>query len=511
MLEEQDLRIGKEPSWRALNGAAQTLKGRLEEAKGEFNAPELAENAEVKAWRALIEHRQGRHAQAANLFEAAADALMKFPPDQRTRFRLAAAKSAVETKKWEAAEKQIEQARKENPGWRAEIELKFAEARVKAGKGEVEPAIELYREVTDQSDNLHVRAEATLALINLEFTEGRIKRREAIERLQRLQFAWRNDELELTVLRRIAELQLRDRDFRNALLTMRYTVKYFAKHPAGKEIAREMNETFARLYLDGQADKLAPVAALGLYYEFRELSPPGRQGDQVLHYLADRLARIGLYEESAKVLEQQITFRLRGQDKIEAGAMLAGIYLLDNKPVEAIRILEATPTDAQTSPQAVAQRRLLQARAIADQNRVPDALKFIERDTALEADILRADLNWQTKNWAAAAEALERLVAPLARPDAAIEKVDRNRIMRLAVAYSLTDSRDRLRQLKQRFGTRMKDPPEGPPFEVLTREVDPGATNFRELATTIANVGALETFMTNYRDKLQRGALSAIN
>ena len=48
-------------------------------------------------------------------------------------------------------------------------------------------------------------------------------------------------------------------------------------------------------------------------------------------------------------------------------------------------------------------------------------------------------------------------------------------------------------------------------FRVLTHHVDPASTEFRNLATEIARVADLESFMAGYRDRLKSGGLSALN
>ncbi len=45
------------------------------------------------------------------------------------------------------------------------------------------------------------------------------------------------------------------------------------------------------LFLAGKGDALPPIAALGLFYDFRELTPIGRRGDEMIRRLADRLGR----------------------------------------------------------------------------------------------------------------------------------------------------------------------------------------------------------------------------
>src|SRR5258708_34080887 len=59
------------------------------------------------------------------------------------------------------------------------------------------------------------------------------------------------------------------------------------------EISRQGQDAaaalFAQLFLSPQGDDLPPVDALGMFYEYRELTPIGRRGDEMIRRLADRV------------------------------------------------------------------------------------------------------------------------------------------------------------------------------------------------------------------------------
>ena len=46
---------------------------------------------------------------------------------------------------------------------------------------------------------------------------------------------------------------------------------------------------FAQLFLSPKGEELPPIEALGMFFEFRELTPIGRRGDEMIRRLADRL------------------------------------------------------------------------------------------------------------------------------------------------------------------------------------------------------------------------------
>ncbi len=65
-----------------------------------------------------------------------------------------------------------------------------------------------------------------------------------------------------------------------------------AAHPNSEMTRRIQDEaaaTFDSLFLAGKGDALPAIDALGLFYDFRELTPIGRRGDEMIRRLADRL------------------------------------------------------------------------------------------------------------------------------------------------------------------------------------------------------------------------------
>ena len=83
------------------------------------------------------------------------------------------------------------------------------------------------------------------------------------------------------------------------------------------KIAEDMSNAFVTLYLKDIADSMPPYQAIALYEEFKELTPAGEQGDVVIQKLADRLAQVDLLDKAARLLMQQVDFRLQGEAQHE--------------------------------------------------------------------------------------------------------------------------------------------------------------------------------------------------
>src|SRR5213076_3196715 len=119
----------------------------------------------------------------------------------------------------------------------------------------------------------------------------------------------------------------------------------FSAHP-NSEITRRIQDeaaaTFDSLFLAGKGDAMPAIEALSLFYDFRELTPIGRRGDEMIRRLADRLVSVDLLDQAATLLQHQVDHRLHGAARAQVAVRLAVIYLMGRKPDRALATLNAT-------------------------------------------------------------------------------------------------------------------------------------------------------------------------
>ena len=209
-------------------------------------------------------------------------------------------------------------------------------------------------------------------------------------------------------------------------------------------------------------------------------------------------------------MEHQVTYRLRGRQKSRIGARLAVIYLLDAKPAAAIDALQRT-RGAALPPALEAERRYLEARALADLGRSDEALALLGEDDSGAAELLRADIFWRGRRWSEAAQTAQALLGERWRNESELSPREQTQVVQIAVSLYMSDNIDRLRALQRQYGDKMRDGPHAETFRLLTQKVDLSKTEFRKLAGEIARTAELEAFMTNYRDMVKSGGLSALN
>src|SRR5262249_62419748 len=110
------------------------------------------------------------------------------------------------------------------------------------------------------------------------------------------------------------------------------------------------------------------------FFDFRDLTPIGRRGDEMIRRLADRLISVDLLDQAAELLQHQVDHRLEGAGRAQVATRLAVVYLMNRKADRALAALRAART-AELSNDLRSQRLLLQARARSDLGRHDGALE----------------------------------------------------------------------------------------------------------------------------------------
>ena len=112
---------------------------------------------------------------------------------------------------------------------------------------------------------------------------------------------------------------------------LRIASQQFPEDEQGRMAQDDMRSAFERLFLKGGADKLSPIPALAMFYDFIELTPIGPNGDEMIRRMSDRLIAVDLLGPAAKLLKYQVENRLDGVARAQVAARLATLDLLDRQ------------------------------------------------------------------------------------------------------------------------------------------------------------------------------------
>jgi hypothetical protein len=365
--------------------------------------------------------------------------------------------------------------------------------------GRKEEALIKYR-IAAASSERPAAAQGRLREIAMLLKSGNIPRKEAIHELETLTTVWRGDETETEGLRILAHLYTEDSRYRDAFHVMRTALLAHPNSDATRKIQDEAAATFDSLFLAGKGDALPPIEALGLFYDFRELTPIGRRGDEMIRRLADRLVSVDLLDQAAELLKHQVDHRLQGAARAQVATKLAVIYLMNQKPDRALATLQKTRL-SDLSNESRDQRLLLEARAMSDIGRHELALEVIANIKGRQAIRLRANILWAAKNWRKAAEQIELLLGDRWKQFTPLNETERADILRAAVGYALSDEQISLLRLREKYAPKMADGPDRRAFEVVSSPIGTSAAEFQDIARKVTSSNTLNGFL---RDMGQR-------
>ncbi|MCH8110735.1 MAG: hypothetical protein IH905_02070 [Proteobacteria bacterium] len=499
----------EDQAFKAVRGASFYLMGRFPEAERNLLDPVLGLDSGAALWRGAVFAAREDWAAARQEFEVANLNDEDVPPIFRIHFQLVAARASMLAGQAEDTEFVLKGVTEETARPDQLSEANLIRGQLQVGLGQNEKALETFSQVA-KAQIRPTRPWARFAYTNARLELGELSTAEAIDDLEGLRHAWRGGEFEFRLLNRLSELYLQENQFRDALSTMRETVSNFNDWPGSKEITALMNELFRDLFLDHGADDVAPVSALALYFDFRELTPVGSDGDTMIRLLADRLVEVDLLGRAAQLIQHQVTFRLKGEEKARVGTKLAAIYLLDRQYDKAMEALRESRWRV-LAKEIRNERKYLRAQAHIGLDEYEDALGLLRRDDSAAAETLRAEIYWKTSAWEDAADAFAAILDARQQEQEPLSTREQQQVMQMTVALALSDQRDRIATVRERYKALMEGTPEADAFEVLTGEVDRSSTSFRTVASKIAQIGTLESFMARYRDKLDEGGVGVLN
>jgi tetratricopeptide (TPR) repeat protein len=449
-LARQNPAVTADPEFRGLRGAARSMAGRYKEALADFSAPAVSGDAAAALWVGYIDSRLGNWADARKAFVQGARTVDLFPAKWKARFAVAHAQSALELGDPTAAASLLAYALSQKIDAEDQLAARLVQARMFEAQGRADQALAVYQAVSRVNLDA-LAAPALLRATKIELDEGKIPPAEAVRRLEGLKFRWRGDATELDIIRTLGEIYLSQGRYREALDALRSAGARLPDLPAAVKLQGELAAAFRALFLEGGADHLEPIQALALFYDFRELTPVGADGDEMVRRLARRLIDVDLLPQAAELLKHQVDNRLDGVAKGQVATDLASVYLMDHRPEQALQALWGSRTTL--LPAALnARRRVLEARSLTELGRFDGALEILGKDVSPDALDARSEVFWKQKNWAQAAAALEKRLGDRWKSPEPLTGEEETRLIRAGVAWSLAGDDKALQRLSQRFG-----------------------------------------------------------
>lgn len=458
VMRQDDPDLAMVDAYRLARGAALVQLDRFDEAATELSAMTLAGNPEGCAWRMRALALSGFAEQAVQQMRCAAPA---FAGRRPKAFALAAARAGIEAGHPADALRWLKGMPDRDPA------ANLYRGRAELALGHPDQARLRFARV-EQSGSMALRMDARLSEIEAEIANGALKRDAALKKLDALRYAWRGDTIEERALRLSYRLNAERNDLRGALSAGATLLRFFDGAKQGADFLPGLQLKLIDA-LD-PARKLPLQQAAGLYWDYRDLSPSGAEGDLLVSRLADRLQVAGIYGRAADLLEYQLFNRAGDLARGPLSAHVAGLHILAGRPDRALDVLKRSVD--QSYPDAmIYDRKRVEAVALTQIGRIAEAfavLQDVPGGTALRAEIL-----WRQRDWQGlAAETAEALPHGHSLSD-----VDQAVVLRHAISLAMLGRENALAALRGRYQASFQSLRTAPVFDMLTGNhgsADPG-------------------------------------
>ncbi len=480
-----------------LKAIADVMLDRPDEALKTLANPQIGNQLDAPLWRAVALARQGKWADAHDRFKDVDAALGALPIELQRMALRHALRAAIEVHDFGGADKVLNELQTIGVPDEEAPAIAVLAGRLSQGMGRNEDALTNYRAAVASSDR-RAAAAGRLRETMLRFALGDMPRKEVINELEMLTTVWRGDETEAEGLKELAHLYTEDGRYREAFHVMRAAMMAHPDSDLTRKIQDEAAVSFETLFLGGKSDALPPIEALGLFYDYRELTPIGRRGDEMIRKLADRLIAVDLLDQAAELLQHQVDHRLHGAARAQVATHLALIYLMNRKPDRALATLRTTRMDG-LSNELREQRLLLEARALSETGRHDLALEIIADIEGRQAQRLRADILWSARRWRQAAEQIELYYGDRWREFTPLSESERVDVLRAAIGYALGDEPIGLGRLREKYAAKMADTPDRHAFDVVSAPTGTAGSEFKTVARTVTGIDTLDAFLREMR------------
>ena len=476
-----------------LHAIAEIMMNRPQAALKDLADSAVGDQHDAQLWRAMAYARQGRWGEARAAFKNAGNAVATLPIELQLAALKDELRAAIEVGDYSDAENALNDLqtigipRDMQPG------LAVLIGRLDEGLGRNEDALGAYRTAADSWDR-PAAAQGRLRETELRYSLGDLKRNDVISDLESLTTIWRGDETEIEALKVLARLYTEDGRYRDSFYVMRSAMSAHPDWDMTRKIQEEAAKTFDSLFLAGKGDAMSAIDALSLFYDFRELTPIGSRGDEMIRRLADRLVAVDLLDQAADLLQYQVDKRLQGAARAEVATRLAVIYLMNRKADRALTVLRGTRV-ADLSAELRSQRLLLEGRALSDLGRHDFALEVVSNVEGPEAMRLRSDIYWGARKWRQAAEQIELLYGERWKQWQPLTDVERSDILRAEIGYALAEDKLGLERFRDKYAAKMAGTPDARAFEVVSAPLGTGGTDFRAIAHGAAAADTLDDFL----------------
>lgn len=476
-----------------VNAISSILIGHPERGLRVLASPAIGNGYDAQLWKGFAFARQEKWADAREKFKNAEFSIASLPLELQRLVTLDAMRAALEVKDYASASRRRSELDVIGIPAGMKPEMAVLRGRLAEALGHDKDAIDAYRFAAYSSDR-QASAEAKLLGSLLSHKRGELGQAELLRELETLSAIWRGDNIELMTLNRMVQIYADTGRYVDSLSAAKTATRMQPNSELSRQSQDAASALFAQLFLSPKGEDMKPVDALAMFYEYRELTPIGRRGDEMIRRLAERLASIDLLDQAAELLQYQVDKRLEGAARAQVAARLAMVYLTNRKPDRAIMALRSTRI-ADLSGELRQQRLLLEARAQSDVGRHDLALDIISNIAGREAVRLRSDIYWAQRQWREASEQIELYYADRWRDFKPLNAAEKGDVIRAVVGYALAEDAIGLARFREKFAPLMSGEADKLQFDTASKPAASNSAEFALIARMAASVDTLEGFI----------------
>ena len=480
-----------------IHAVTSILMGRPDRGLKDLANPVIGNGYDSQLWKGLAFARQGKWADAREKFKNAEFSVATLPADLQRIVTMDSMKASLEVRDFAGAARR----KSELDVIGIPREMKPAAAvlrgRLAEALGHERDALDAYRFAVNSPDR-QAAAEAKLLELILKQKRGEITPAEMQRELELLAVIWRGDGIEVRTLQLLTKIYSDTARYAEAFAATRTATRLQPNSPESRQAQDAAAVLFTQLFLGAKGDDIPPIDALGMFYEYRELTPIGRRGDEMIRRLAERLVGVDLLDQAAELLQYQVDKRLEGAARAQVAARLAMVYLTNRKPDRAIAALRSTRI-SDLSGELRQQRLLLESRAQSDIGRHDLALDIVSNISGREAIRLRSDIYWAQRQWREASEQIELYYGDRWRDFAPLNAAEKSDVIRAVVGYALAEDGIGLSRFREKYAPLMSGEADRVAFDTASRPVASNSAEFALIARMAASVDTLDGFIRDMK------------
>jgi hypothetical protein len=487
---------------------ASILMGRPELGLKDLANPGIGANYDSQLWKALALARQGKWTEAREKFKGVESAVASLPVELQRVAVSQAMRAALEAKDFSGAADRGGDLDLLGITPEMQPSVLVMRGRLNEALGREADALNDYREAIASSDRPSA-SEAKLLEIALRQKRGEIAQDEALRELETLAVTWRGGGIEIATLQLLARIYSAVGRYNEAFSTARTATDLQANSEVTRQIQDEAAALFSKLFLTPKGDDLPLIDALAIFYEYRELTPIGRRGDEMIRRLADRMVAVDLLDQASTLLQYQVDHRLEGAARAQVASRLAMVYLMNRKPDRAIAALRSTRI-ADLAGELRQQRLLLEARAQSDVGRRDLALDIIANVGGREAIRLRSDIYWAARRWREASEQIELYYADRWRDFKPLDPQEKGDVIRAVLGYALAEDSLGLARFREKYAPLMSGEADQALMETASKPASDNSADFAQIAKMAASVDTLDGFLRDMKARFPDSSAKAV-